>query len=281
MSRGLDEFERYLRDLERSRNTIEKYLRDADKFLKFLHGRAVDRELVISYKEELKAAYRISSVNSMLVAVNQYLKFIGREDCCVRVCRVQQQIFREENRNLTREEYMRLLEQARKSNSTRLIYVLQTLASTGIRVSELSGITVESLSRRMAKIDSKGKVRIILIPDSLALSLSQYCEREQIKTGSIFVTKTGKPIDRRNVWAEMKKLCAEAKVNEQKVFHHNLRHLFACCYYQKEKDLVRLADYLGHSSVDTTRRYTRISSMEICLRELELGLSPALKRSKN
>lgn len=280
MSRELYEFERHLRDLERSRNTIEKYMRDVKKFLVYLHGREFKRELVISYKEKLKAAYRISSVNSMIAAVNQYLKFIGREDCCVKLCRVQQQIFREDSRNLTKEEYMRLLEEAKKSGALRLSYILQTIASTGIRVSELSGITVESLAKRMAKISSKGKVRIILIPDSLALMLIKYCKKEKIETGSVFVTRTGRPIDRKNIWMEMKKLCAGARVNKEKVFPHNLRHLFACCYYQKEKDLVRLADYMGHSSVDTTRRYTMISSMEICLKELELGLSPALNRIK-
>ena len=186
--------------------------------------------------------------------------------------RREQQIFREESKELNREDYKKLVREAKRRGNQRLYYLLQTLGTTGIRVSELSSITVEGLKKQSVRIHSKGKERVVLLPQSLVVLLRVYCSLNRIRQGAIFVTKAGKPVDRRNVWAEMKKLCAGAGVEESKVFPHNLRHLFARCYYEKEKDLVRLADYLGHSSVETTRRYTMISSMEACLRQLELGL---------
>ena len=208
----------------------------------------------------------------MLIAVNGYLSWIGRDDLRVRVCRTQRRIFREEERELTREEYQRLLMTARRENRERLFCILQTIAGTGMRIGELKYLTAETLEERKIRIDFKGKVRIILIPRSLLILLKDYCRKQKIKEGSIFRSRNGRPLDRRNIWTEMKSLCERAKVAASKVFPHNLRHLFARCFYEKEHDLARLADYLGHSSIETTRRYTMITSEEACAKDLELGL---------
>lgn len=268
----LKSFAAYLRSQEKSENTVEKYLRDAGHFLRYMEDRELKLEQVVRYKEDLVEHYKISSVNSMLIAVNCYLRFIGREDCCVKACRVQRQTFREEEKELSREEYRRLVSQAWKDGKKRLFYILQTLAMTGIRIGELKYITAESLRQQMVRISSKGKVRIILLPPALTAMLGSYCREAGIREGSIFITRKGRPMDRRNIWVQMKGLCQAAGVSPGKVFPHNLRHLFAQCYYEKEKDLAHLADYLGHSSIETTRRYTMISAMEACLNQLDLGL---------
>ena len=234
--------------------------------------RILKREWVLCYKEYLIERYKVTSTNSMLAALNGYLKFIGREDCCVKLCRVQRQIFREEDKELSQEEYRRLVIRAKQDGNPRLGCILQTIGSTGIRVGELPYITVEALDKMIVCIRSKGKERCIVLPQSLVKLLREYCVQEKIQTGSIFITRSGRPVDRRNIWAEMKKLCQMAGVMEKKGFPHNLRHLFARTYYEKEKDIVRLADYLGHSNVETTRRYTMVSSMRACLRQLELGM---------
>lgn len=272
MERNLKTFELELKEQEKSRNTIEKYMRDVRRFLDFLDGREPERELVIRYKESLQAAYQVSSINSMVIAVNSYLRHIGREDCRVRTCREQRRVFREEERELTKNEYGRLVKEANKEGNVRLCCILQTIASTGIRIGELKYITVEALKERMVRIDFKGKIRMIILPRFLTVVLKDYCRRMGIKQGIIFLTRNGKPVDRRNVWREMKGICERARVMASKVFPHNLRHLFARCFYEKEKDLTRLADYLGHSSVETTRRYTMLSSREACERQLDLGL---------
>ena len=271
-NRDLEDYREYLWSLEKSRNTIDKYVRDVKKFLFFLEGEKIEREKVLNYKEYLKKNYKISSANSMLASLNNYLKFKKKQKFCVRSFRVQRQAFREDSRSLSKTEYQRLLMEAEKRKKIRLSCIMQTIAATGIRVSELPYITVESLNRKMAQIDSKGKTRIVLIPRSLSVLLWHYCKCMKIKSGCIFVTRNGNKIDRRNIWAEMKELCKGANVDSRKIFPHNLRHLFAQCYYKKEKDLVRLADYLGHSSVETTRRYVMLSKMETCLQKLELGL---------
>ncbi len=237
-----------------------------------LGDQVLKREWVLCYKEYLIERYKVTSTNSMLAALNGYLKFIGREDCCVKLCRVQRQIFREEDKELSQEEYRRLVIRAKQDGNPRLGCILQTIGSTGIRVGELSYITVEALDKMIVCIRSKGKERCIVLPQSLVKLLREYCVQEKIQTGSIFITRSGRPVDRRNIWAEMKKLCQMAGVMEKKGFPHNLRHLFARTYYEKEKDIVRLADYLGHSNVETTRRYTMVSSMRACLRQLELGM---------
>lgn len=268
----LEAFGKWLRQQEKSGNTVEKYMRDARHFLEYLKGEEISPGAAIQYKEYLKSHYKISSVNSMVIAMNCYLKYLGKEECCVRTCRVQRQIFREEEKELTRQEYQKLVLEAKKQGNRRLACLIQTLGMTGIRVSELEYITVEALKNKAVQISNKGKTRMILLPESLKEMLRRYCGAMKIKRGSIFITKSGRPLDRRNIWAQMKELCLGAGVKKSKVFPHNFRHLFARCYYEREKDLVRLADFLGHSSIETTRRYTMISTMEACLKQLELGL---------
>lgn len=272
MEHDLEHYGKYLAECEKSKNTIEKYLRDIKNFLTFSGERALSRETILAYKKNLIEKYRTSSVNSMLIALNGYLRWIDRADLCVRVCRTQRLIFREEERELTREEYQRLLKTAKREKKERLLCILQTIAGTGMRIGELKYLTAETLEERRVQIDFKGKVRVILLPNSLLTVLRDYCRKRKIRSGSIFLSKNGRPLDRRNIWADMKKLCERAKVAASKVFPHNLRHLFARCFYEKENNLARLADYLGHSSIETTRRYTMITSEEACAKNLELGL---------
>ncbi len=271
-NRQIKEYEIYLFEMEKQPRTIEKYIRDIKRFEEYREGAPFDRELVIRYKAYLIEHYRITSVNSMLVALNGYLKFLGHEDCRVNLCRIQRQIFRDEERDLTLEEYRRLVLQAEKEGNRRLSCILQTIGSTGIRIGELEYICVECLEKKIADIRLKGKTRSIVRPYSLIRLLQVYCISQNIQSGRIFFTKTGQPIDRRNIWEEMKALCLEAGVPRNKVFPHNLRHLFAKVYYDREKDIVHLADYLGHSSVETTRRYTMMTSIEARQRKLELGM---------
>lgn len=268
----LKSFETWLREQEKSPNTIKKYLRDVKKFLLFAEGRPPERELLFLYKEQLLRQYQASSVNSMLIALNQYLRFIGKSDCRIKACRQQRQLFRDEERNLTKEEYLRLVQTARQTGRLRLYGILQTIAGTGIRIGELEFITAETLKSQSVRIHFKGKVRVILLPRALTIFLRDYCRKMRITHGSIFITRSGGPVDRRNIWTEMKALCKLARVPASKVFPHNLRHLFARCFYERERDLNRLADYLGHSSIETTRRYTMITSREACEGQLRLGL---------
>lgn len=227
---------------------------------------------MLLYKEELVGKYQTSSANSMLAALNCYLKYMGMGDLCVRTCREQKQLFLDEERELEKDEYLRLLDAAKEQGKERLYSILQTIASTGMRIGELPYLTFEALRTGIVRIDFKGKVRKILLPQPLIIYLRGYCRNQGIRGGCIFITRNGTPVDRRNVWAEMKKLCGAAGVAASKVFPHNLRHLFAKCFYEKEKDLGRLADYLGHSSVETTRRYTRVSCRKLWERNLDLGL---------
>lgn len=268
----LELYRRHLEDQEKSANTIAKYVRDVRNFLIYAGMEKPPKELVLKYKSSLKERYQLSSANSMLMAVNSYLKYQGQKECCVSVFRQQRKMFSEESRMMSRKEYQRLVQEAGKRGMIRMEYILQTIGMTGIRVGELAFITVESLKEKMVRIQFKNKERVILLPKTLRRMLEGYCRNQGIKRGSIFVTRTGKVMDRRNIWAQMKKLCQGAGVAASKVFPHNLRHLFARCYYEKEKDLVRLADHLGHSSLETTRRYTITSDMEECMKRLELGL---------
>lgn len=269
----LAEYRLYLVSQEKSDNTIEKYIRDVKRLLMYTGRERPQREMVLAYKSSLKEQYQLSSANSMLMAANHYLKYKGLEECRVSAFKQQRKIFSEERRQLSRREYERLVLEARKRGMVQMEHILQTIGMTGIRVGELAFITAESLKQKAVRIHFKNKERVILLPKSLRIMLEAYCRRENIKSGSIFVARSGKALDRRTIWAQMKRLCRGAGVLASKVFPHNLRHLFARCYYEKEKDLVRLADYLGHSSLETTRRYTIISSMEVCLKQLELGLN--------
>lgn len=247
-----EQFKEYLKREEKSSATVEKYLRDVRVFLRFSGG-ILSKEMVIRYKEKLKERYAPASVNSMLTALNTFLRFIGREDCNVRLLRIQRQIFLAEKKELSTAEYHQLLTMAKNS---RIAYVIQTLCGLGIRVSELRFITVEAVRQGWAEISCKNKTRIVLLSPPVQKLLKKYIKKSGVIAGSVFVTKGKKPLDRSNIWKEMKALCKKTSVSPRKVFPHNLRHLFARTFYRIEKDVVRLADLLGHSSINTTRIYT-------------------------
>lgn len=259
MNQQISRFEQYLLTEEKSSVTVEKYLRDVRCFYSFLDNRAISKEETIAYKEHLTQQYAPASVNSMLVALNCFLRFIGKTDCCVKQLKIQRQIFCGEEKELTQSEYQRLVKAAK---NTRLSLVIQTICSTGIRVSELEYITVEAVRVGKAVVNCKNKTRVIFIPMSIQKLLKTYIKKSGVTAGSVFVTRSGKPLNRRNIWRDMKALCEQAGVSPDKVFPHNLRHLFARTFYSVDKDIVRLADLLGHSSVDTTRIYTRETGSE-------------------
>lgn len=259
----ITEYKNYLYAEEKSPATIEKYIRDIVYFYNYLNkDKVLTKEKVIHFKNQLLEKYQMTSINSMLVALNQFFKFIHHNECIVKLYKVQKRIFMKEDKELCREEYQRLLKAAQKQNNEKLMLLLQAICGTGIRVSEHKYITVESVKSGRAQIRNKGKIREIIFTKKLQKILLKYCYRNHIATGSIFVTRTGKPLDRSNIYTSMKKLCKEANVNPSKVYPHNLRHLFALTYYKLEKDLVRLADILGHSTIETTRIYTMSSSQE-------------------
>lgn len=266
-------FKEYLLDEEKSTATIEKYIRDVMAFLVWMHDAPyVDKGIVIAYKEYLIENYQTSSVNSILSSLNTFFTFNEWYELRVKTIKIQRQIFSSKEKELTRAEYERLLKAAENKKNKRLYYILQTICATGIRISELRFITVEAIRRECAEVRCKGKNRRVILPRDLCKVLEEYTAEKRIKSGSIFVTRNGRPLDRSNVWAEMKKLCKVAKVPESKVFPHNLRHLFARIYYSLQKDIVRLADILGHASVNTTRIYT-IESGDVHRRQIQrLGL---------
>ncbi len=253
MKNQITEYENFLIEEEKSTATIEKYLRDIRAFEVFLCGKELTKCEIIAYKKSITESYAPASVNSMLVSINSFLKFIGCERLCVKLLKIQRQIFASEKKELTAAEYRRLLSAAQ---NTRLKLVIQTICETGIRVSELKYITVEAVREGKAIVDCKNKTRVIFIPSPLRKVLSGYIKKSGITAGSMFITKSGKPLGRSNIWRDMKALCERANVAPDKVFPHNLRHLFARTFYAIERDIVRLADLLGHSSIDTTRIYT-------------------------
>ena len=241
---------------EKSANTIEKYARDVNAFAVYLNGNVVSKDLVIEYKQKLIAdGYAVSSINSMLAAVNSLFDYLEWVDCKVKSIKIQRQIYCPESKELSRAEYLRLVETAERNHNHRLNMILQTIGGTGIRISELQFITVEAVKSGTVEVACKGKNRVIFIVKKLKKKLLQYAKDKHIKAGAIFITKSGKPVNRTNVWREMKALCKQAKVNPDKVFPHNLRHLFARTFYKLEKDIAKLADNLGHSSINTTRIY--------------------------
>lgn len=249
----VNDFKFFLTEEEKSEATIEKYIRDVRFFGEFISTREITKQEVMEYKKNLIESYAPASVNSMLVSLNCFLHFIERPDCCVKLLKIQRQMFVSEKKELTAAEYRRLLKAAQ---GTRLELVIQTICETGIRVSELKYITVEAAEQGRATVDCKNKTRVIFIPSPLRKILLQYIKKSGIEAGSVFVTKTGKPLNRSNIWRDMKALCEKANVAPDKVFPHNLRHLFARTFYSIERDIVRLADLLGHSSINTTRIYT-------------------------
>lgn len=269
----LEQFEAKLNEDEKSRATIKKYTRDMRAFITYIGpDNTVDKETVMAYKKYLGEQYAVSSANSMLAALNYFFRVVGWQECVVKSFKMQRETFRARERDLSREEYVRLLKTAKRQGKEWLYLIMLTICSTGIRVSELEFITVESLHTRRAKVCLKGKTRMVILPVDLCRQLKRYVNQTSITSGSIFVTRNGKPIDRSNIFHGMKKLCAEAHVARSKVFPHNLRHLFAVTYYEKERDICHLADILGHSNVNTTRIYTLISCEEQELKLNDLGL---------
>ncbi len=253
IKKQIEDFENHLIEEEKSAATIEKYLRDINSFANYMNMKELRKSEVMNYKKSIIEHYAPASVNSMLVAINSFLKFIGHSEYCVKLLKIQRQIFANEKKELSAAEYRRLLEVAK---STRLALIIQTICETGIRVSELCYITVEAVNRGKAIVDCKNKSRIIFIPSPLQKVLIRYIKKTGLTTGSVFITKSGKPLNRSNIWRDMKALCQGANITADKVFPHNLRHLFARTFYSIERDIVRLADLLGHSSIDTTRIYT-------------------------
>lgn len=247
-------YKEYLISEERSPATIEKYIRDVAAFAEYVQMSEITKDAVLAYKRQIMQNYAARSVNSMLSSINSLFAFLRWHDLKVKTLKIQRQIFCSEEKELTKSEYARLCEAAEK-RSERLKLILQTICGTGIRVSELRYITVEAAKQGEAVVNCKAKTRVIFIVKELRKKLLRYAAEQGIKNGMIFITKTGKPISRTNIWREMKSLCGEANVNPQKVFPHNLRHLFARVFYGIEKDIAKLADILGHSSINTTRIY--------------------------
>ena len=264
-------FHQYLIREEKSTATVEKYLRDARAFLGFLGDGIVNKEVVMAYKKELQIKeYAVRSINSMLASLNSLLDFLGWSDCKVKAIRQQKQVYCAEEKELSKAEYMRLLEVAKKKPQLQL--VMQTICGTGIRVSELKFFTVENVKQGEVIVNCKGKSRTILIPGKLRKLLLEYAKKEKIRSGVIFLTRNGKPLNRSCIWAQMKALCEEAGVNSSKVVPHNLRKLFARTFYGLEKDIAKLADILGHSSIDTTRIYIMTTGTEHRRKIERLGL---------
>jgi len=264
-------FEQQLHREEKSVATIEKYMRDTARFFGFADGHPLSKELTVSWKQHLQAqGYALRSINSMLASLNSLLRFLQREDCKVKLLRCQRQTYCAREKELTREEYLRLLDAA--GRQTQLQLVIKTICGTGIRISELKFFTVEGIRRGVVTVRCKNKTRSVLIPGKLKKLLLAYATRLGINTGLIFTTRSGNPLDRSNLWAQMKGLCKAARVNPAKVFPHNLRKLFARTFYRLDKDIAKLADALGHSSIDTTRIYIMTTDTEHRKRIEQLGL---------
>ena len=257
---------------ERAAGTVAKYRRDLTAFVRWLEGRAVTKESAAGWKAHLmNHGYAPRTINSMLAAINGFFRFM---DWGIRVkfLKIQRQLLRDPAREMTREEYTRLLTTARETGQERLALIMETLCATGIRISELRYITVEAAKDGRATIALKGKIRTILLPTKLHRKLVKYAKKEKIASGAIFRTKSGKPISRRQVWYELKRLCQAAGVEPTKVFPHNFRHLFATTFYKACKDIARLADVLGHSNIETTRIYLAVSGEEQTRQLDRLGL---------
>ena len=267
----IKEFANYLCREEKSTATQEKYLRDVQAFCVYADGNEISKELIIAWKKKLiEGGYAVRSINSMLASVNSLLDFLGLAACKAKNIRTQRQTYCTEDKELTKTEYLRLLAATKKNEQLNL--VIQTICGTGIRVSELRYFTVEAIRYGEVTVDCKNKTRTILVPGKLKNILLNYAKRHGITTGTIFVTRTGKPLNRSNIWGAMKKLCEAAGVKPSKVFPHNLRKLFARTFYSIEKDIAKLADILGHSSINTTRIYIMTTGIEHRRQIERLGL---------
>ena len=269
-------FAEYLVREERSSATCEKYLRDIRNFSTFACNRPITKELVMAWKKHLLGGgYAAKSVNSMLAAVNSLLSFLSWHECRVKNIRLQHQSYCNEDAELTKAEYMRLLNAAKIDRQLWLI--LQAICGTGIRVSELQFFTVEAVRRGEITVSCKNKTRTILIPGNLRKQLLHYAKEKKITGGAIFLSRNGRPLDRSVIWRKMKRLCGKAGVKECKVYPHNLRKLFACTFYSMERDIAKLADVLGHSSINTTRIYIMTTGREHRRKIERLGLVIPLK----
>ena len=260
----LQQYREYLYEEEKSERTIEKYLCDLRKLLHYAGGKEMTKKQMIAYKEYLRQEkkYRTTSINSFLVAANRFFEYMGWYDLRVKTYKIQNSAFTPEEKDLTKEEFKKLVRTAKRRGNNRIAMILQTICVTGIRVSELEAITVSAVRSGTATIYNKGKERDILLTRDLQAKLLWYIRRNGIKRGPVFQTNRGKAIDRTCIWRDMKKLCEEAGVDETKVFPHNLRHLFAKALYQMDKDIVKLADILGHSNIETTRIYIKTTFSE-------------------
>lgn len=267
----IEAYHQYLIQEEKSMATVEKYLRDVRAFIVYIGKKNVIKDVVIDYKKYLlEKNYAVRSINSMLASLNSFFTYLGWLDCKVKSVKLQRSIYCAEEKELTKAEYEKLLKAAEKNEQLRL--VMQTICSTGIRVSELKFFTVEAVNQGEAVVNCKAKTRTILIPGKLRKRLLDYARKQKIRSGVIFLTRNGKPLDRKTIWAQMKGLCESAGVNKSKVFPHNLRKLFARTFYGIEKDIAKLADILGHSSIDTTRIYIMTTGTEHRRKIERLGL---------
>ena len=255
----LKDYKRHLAREEKSSATISKYICDIKKLAEYANGRRITKELVVAYKEDLrtKKNYKISSINSFLVAANRLSEYLGWYGIRVKTYRIQKEVFIPANKDLSKSEYKRMVQAALRKGKKRLAMIIQTLCSMGLRASELSGVTVESVRNGTADIFCKGKQRKVLVPKKLQKILLEYISENNIESGAVFCTSSGKAVDRSNVWREIKALGKDAGIQEEKIFPHNLRHLFAKTFYKKNKDIAKLADVLGHSSIETTRIYIK------------------------
>ena len=268
----IEKFKQYLIEEEKASATLEKYMRDITAFFAWLAGSELDKMTVLRYKEHLTTNYAPASVNSVLSSLNSFFEYNEWHGLKVKMLKIQKQIFAERSKELTKAEYERLLVAAKQKKNERLYYLMQTICSSGIRVSELSAVTIEAVRNHKANINCKGKMRVVILPKDLCKILTEYARGQKITSGPIFITKTRKPLDRSTIWKMMKALCESAGVDREKVFPHNLRHLFARTYYSIQKDIVRLADIHGHSSVNTTRIYTMETYDVHCRQIQKLGL---------
>ena len=266
-------FQQHLAEEEREQSTIEKYIREIRFFQTWLTGRQVTTEIVASWKSYLRTeGYQPETINSKLSALNKFFKFMGWQEYRMKYLKIQRKLFRGTEKELTKEEYIRLLETANSGGKVRLALLIETICATGIRVSEVKYITAEAVERGQAEIALKGKIRTILLPGKLCRKLQKYARKQKITSGEIFLTRSGKGISRRQIWAEMKALCKKANVAPSKVFPHNLRHLFAQTFYRACRDVAKLADVLGHSSIETTRIYLISTGVEHARQLERLGL---------
>ncbi len=268
----ISEYTTYLQEREKSKATVAKYAHDLTMVEKFFYGAEITKSALIEWNNQLMERYAVAGVNTIIAALNNFFRFAEWDELVLRSLKTQRKTFCDESRELTKDEYERLVKAAESAGNRRLALVIQTICTTGIRVSELKFITVDAVRTGKAMINNKGKIRIIFLPGSLCRALTKYIKEHKLTSGPVFVTRNGKPLDRSNIWRDMKALCESAGVEPKKVFPHNLRHLFARTYYNIEMDLSRLADILGHTSINTTRIYTMESGAVHAAQVEQLGL---------